>query len=258
MRFSILINCHNQGDYINECVLSVLGQEYSDFEIIIVDSSEKKLETEKFKNKENLKYLHIKKFSDFPELNQMYKIQLGLNEANGEYICLLDGDDIFAKNKLHHLAKYIEKTKIILNQDLPTMMIKNKKFDLKPKKFKENNFFKKLIINWPQIYGTSSITIKKKILDDFFATAKPFEWKFLAIDAQLVIYCSIFYSINNQLKQITYKRKHEQNLGDIYLNIFSKLFWKRRECQHNFYFFLKKKRVYNFDFFITKMVNFFL
>ena len=49
MRFSILINCHNQANYIDECILSTLNQNYENFEVIVADSSDKKLNLEKFK-----------------------------------------------------------------------------------------------------------------------------------------------------------------------------------------------------------------
>ena len=55
MRFSILINCHNQSNYIEECILSSLNQNYQNFEVIVVDSSDIKLNLEKFKSHKNFK-----------------------------------------------------------------------------------------------------------------------------------------------------------------------------------------------------------
>jgi len=259
MRYSILINCHNQSNYIDECVLSSLNQSYEDFEVIVVDSSDIKLNLEKFKSHENFKYFHIKKFSKYPEVNQMYKIELGFKEARGDYICLLDGDDKFSDKKLNKLSEYIISDDITFNQDIPILIYENgKKINFKIKKYKQNNIFRKLIIDWPQIYGTSSITVKKSILENFFNKSDPYKWKYLAIDVQLILFCSINFKINNQLDQITFKKKHLKNLGDTYLNIFSSIFWKRRKCQHDFHYFLKKKRVYNLDYFITYIVNIFL
>ena len=147
----------------------------------------------------------------------------------------------------------------IINQDIPFLIYKdNKKINFEIKKYKQNNIFRNLIIHWPQIYGTSSITVKKNILENFLNKSEPYKWKYLAIDVQLILFCSINFKIYNQLNQITFKRKHDRNLGDMYLNIFSKIFWKRRKCQHDFYYFIKKKRVYNLDYFITWMINIFL
>ena len=259
MRFTILINCHNQANYIDECILSSLNQNYKNFEVIVIDSSDIKLNLEKFKSYENFKYFHIEKYSEYPEVNQMYKIKLGFKKSSGEYICLLDGDDKFSNKKLNKLDEYIISNDIIFNQDIPFLIYENrKKVNFEIKKYKQNNIFRKLIIDWPQIYGTSSITVKRSILENFFNKSDPYKWKYLAIDVQLILFCSINFKINSQLDQITFKRKHDKNLGDSYLNIFSSIFWKRRKCQHDFYYFLKKKRVYNFDYFITCIVSIFL
>ena len=105
---------------------------------------------------------------------------------------MLDGDDKFSNEKLRKLDEYIKKNNIIFNQDIPILIYENnKKENLKVKKFKENNIFKKLLINWPQIYGTSSITIKKDVLKNFFNNCSPYQWKYLAIDVQLILFCSI-------------------------------------------------------------------
>ena len=259
MKFSILINCHNQANYIDECILSSLSQDYKNFEVIVIDSSDIKLNLEKFKSHENFKYFHIERFSKYPEVNQMYKIELGFKKASGDYICLLDGDDKFSDKKLYNLNEYIKSNDIIFNQDIPFLVYKNgKKINFEIKRYKQNNIFRKLIIDWPQIYGTSSITIKKNILESFFNKSNPYKWKYLAIDVQLILFCSINFKIYNQLDEITFKRKHDRNLGDTYLNIFSSIFWKRRKCQHDFYYFLKKKRVYNLDYFITYVISIFL
>tara|TARA_B100001029_G_C14917033_1_gene369819 strand:+ start:19 stop:798 length:780 start_codon:yes stop_codon:yes gene_type:complete len=258
MRFSILINCHNQANYIDECILSSLNQDYKNFEVIVVDSSNKKLNLEKFKSYENLKYFHVEKFFKYPEINQMYKVELGLKEASGDYICLLDGDDKFSHKKLIKLEECIKNNDIVFNQDIPFLFNKDgKKKNLEIKKYKQNNIFRNLIINWPQVYGTSSITIKKSTLENFFNNSDPYKWKYLAIDVQLILFCSINFKIHSQLNQITFKRKHDENLGDIYLNTFSKIFWKRRKCQHDFYYFVKKKRTYNLDYIVTSIVSIF-
>ena len=118
--------------------------------------------------------------------------------------------------------------------------------------------FKIFVNDWPQIYGTSSILIKKKILKNFFYKAKPFNWKYLAIDIQLAIFCYLNFNIDNYEEKLTYKNLHQNNLGDKYLNLFKKIFWFRRYMQHKYFFFLKKKTIYNFDYIFTSIIYFFL
>ncbi len=43
MNFSIIINTHNQSKFIYECIKSCENQTFSDYEIIVVDTSKKAL-----------------------------------------------------------------------------------------------------------------------------------------------------------------------------------------------------------------------
>ena len=259
MKFSILINCHNQSKFIDDCILSCMNQKYHNFEVIVIDSSTKKLNYKKFRIGNKLKYFHISSNSKYPEMNQMNKVLFGLKKAAGDYICLLDADDKFSDQKLKNLFRFLNKYKVKLVQDVPLIFENKNKFNkLIIKKLKKNILFRKILIPWPQIFGTSSITIKASLLKEFFIKANPFKWTLLAIDVQLIIFCKLNYNISEGLENITFKRKHGSNLGDKYLNIFSKIFWKRRLCQHKFYFFLKKKKDYSLDYFVTFLVNKFL
>ena len=262
MKFSILINTHNQQKYLNKAITSCLRQSFKDYEIIIFDSSDKKNNNPILKKSKNKKiqYFHIKSKFKQPEKNQMNKILLGLKKSKGKFICLMDGDDYFAINKINMINKLIQKKEILFNQDNP-ILIKNKLIVKKRinTKFYKNNFLFRILFNdWPQVYGTSSIIVNRKILKDFFKKVKPFNWKYLAIDIQLILFCFVQYSISNFKKEITYKNIHQNNLGDKYLNIFTKIFWERRFMQHKYYSSLTKKVNFNLDFILTSFIYFFL
>ena len=85
MKFSILINCHNQHKYIYDCISFSLNQKYPNFEIIVVDSSNIKINYKKFLKYKNFKYLHLKEKYKYPEMNQMFKIMVGLKKTNGKF-----------------------------------------------------------------------------------------------------------------------------------------------------------------------------
>ncbi len=260
MKFSIIINTHNQEKFINKAIRSSLNQTFKDFELIIVDSSNKKLKSKiltKYKNK--VKYFHFQSKSKYPEMNQMYKIFYAFKKSKGKYICLMDGDDFFKKNKLSLLNKLTSEKKFTFNQDNPIIVKNNKilKNSLSIKHYKKNFFFRKIINNWPQVYGTSSITIEKNVLKKFFKDAYPFNWHYLAIDIQLILFCEINYKIQNYINQVTFKNIHSNNLGVSYMNVLKAKFWKRRLMQHKFYNFLNKKTTLNLDYFISYFFNFF-
>lgn len=260
MKFSIIINTHNQRNYIINCISSCLNQNYKNFELIIVDSSKTIISKETLKklNTKLFKYIHVSPKYKYPELNQMNKIEIGLKNAIGKYIVLLDGDDEFHKNKLVKINDFINKQNIFCNQDCPLIISGSNKNIQVIKNYKLNLLFRLIINDWPQIYGTSSIVVRKNIIKKFFHTAKPYKWKFLAIDAQLILFCMIKYEISFNGKGITYKNLHNNNLGSKYLHIFKKKFWIRRNMQHNYYCFLKKKFNFKIDFFVTKIIYFFI
>jgi glycosyltransferase involved in cell wall biosynthesis len=260
MKFSILINTHNQDEYLNKAIKSCLDQSFRDYEIIICDTSDKNIKNNKFFSKRNISYFHLPSKYKQAEQNQMMKVLFGLKKSKGDFICLMDGDDYFSKKKLYFLDKLINKKKIFFNQDNPVLIKDNFIFGKKIKKkvYKLNYLFKLFINDWPQIYGTSSILVRRKLLETFFKKAKPFKWKFLAIDAQLSIFCKINYDISSNLENLTKKIIHNNNLGTKYLNIFNKKFWVRRYMQHKYYFFIKKNRTLSLDFILTAVVYYFL
>ena len=67
MKFSIIINTHNQSSFIGECINSCINQDFQDYEIIIVDG-ESSDDTKKIVNNFILKNDKIK-IIDNPKKN---------------------------------------------------------------------------------------------------------------------------------------------------------------------------------------------
>ena len=210
MNFSIIINSHNQSRYLGECIKSCLNQNYSNYEVIVVDTSKKPAKN-KFKNKKKLKYFHIKeKFKKFPVLNQMYQIEFGFKKSKGKFICLLDGDDKFSNLKLYKISKMLKQTNIKIIQDIPILFSKNFYKENKIKEYKNNILFQKIFVSWPQVFGTSTISCSREILKKFFKKGKPFYWSYLAIDVKLMLFVYNNFIYINKYKGITFKRLHNK------------------------------------------------
>ena len=121
MKFSIIINTHNQSSFIGECINSCINQDFQDYEIIITDTSDQKINKKYIKSKK-IKYFHLKRILKDPVMDQMNQVLFGLNKSSGKYICLLDGDDKFSDKKLYDLNEYIKSNDIIINQDIPFLI----------------------------------------------------------------------------------------------------------------------------------------
>ena len=87
IKFSILINTHNQNEYIFDAINSCLKQTYKNYEIIITDTSKQKINLNKYlNNKKKIKYFHIQSQNKIAEINQMNKIIKSFEQSTGDYI----------------------------------------------------------------------------------------------------------------------------------------------------------------------------
>lgn len=98
---SIVIPIYNTGAYLNECVESILSQQFSDYELLLVDdgSTDNSIEIESFyaERYENVKVLHSNSGCVSSARN------LGIEYAKGEYILFVDSDDYLLANSLKTL-----------------------------------------------------------------------------------------------------------------------------------------------------------
>lgn len=89
-KYSFIIAVYNCQNYIKRCIESVLQQQNNCFELIIVDdgsSDNTSIICDEYKEIENVKVIH--------QPNQGHTVARikGLQEAQGEYVCILDADD---------------------------------------------------------------------------------------------------------------------------------------------------------------------
>lgn len=102
---SVIIPVHNTKKYISQCIDSVLSQTYEDIEIICIDSSTDG--TSKI----------IKEYVDLDNrvrhiidanCSYGYKLNIGIQVAEGKYIAIVDSDDYVMPEMLEVLAKEVE------------------------------------------------------------------------------------------------------------------------------------------------------
>lgn len=88
---SVIIPCYNDAHYIEQAVHSALNQTYSNIEVIVVDDGSNPETKVVLKNLER----HIKKLITQENQGQSTARNVGIKEANGAYILVLDSDDFF-------------------------------------------------------------------------------------------------------------------------------------------------------------------
>ncbi len=105
---SIVVPLFNKEKYVLECLLSIVNQEYRNWECIIVDdgSTDKSLiEVERFISSVPGNWKVLKKLNGGPSSAR----NSGIGVAQGEFIAFLDADDIWLPKKLIEQVKYLSK-----------------------------------------------------------------------------------------------------------------------------------------------------
>jgi len=87
---SVVIPCHNHGEYIREALLSLELQTFKDFETLIVDdgsNDDYTLRTLEYLRSQGVRVLHQDK------LNVAAALNYGISVARGKYVCCFAADD---------------------------------------------------------------------------------------------------------------------------------------------------------------------
>jgi len=104
-RVSVVVASYEHEDYIEECILSVLGQTFQDFEIVVTDDGSRDSTLQKLRAIRDDR-LSVHAF----ERNRGACIALnhGIRRARGEYVAILNSDDAFEPGKLAMQVEFLD------------------------------------------------------------------------------------------------------------------------------------------------------
>jgi len=112
---SIIIPYFKKKNYLLSCINSILTQEYSYFEVIIIDdecSKESKLFLESIRKVDKKKRIKII-YNTF-NIGAARSRNIGIKISKGNYIAFLDADDLWQKDKLKKQILFMKKKKILI------------------------------------------------------------------------------------------------------------------------------------------------
>lgn len=203
---SVLINNYNYAGYLEQAVESVIHQTYEDWELIIVDDGSKDCSAEIIKR-------YVEKYPKkirgvFKENGgQASAVNAGFALAGGSIIAFLDSDDYWFPEKLEEIAKAHREHDYVVNNfrsNGPEVSRCNKRY-IDQSSYLLKKYGYQVLVSTP----TSSISIKKNILDNFFPIPEE-EYK-ISADAYIdlfSLYFSNYYYID---KALTFYRQHDLN-----------------------------------------------
>lgn len=233
---SIIMPVYNEEKYISKSIDSVLNQTFNDQELIIINDSSTD-QTEKIIEKYAQKDKRISLINHRKNKKIAIASNTELKIAKGKYICFLDGDDMYLKNKLKFQVDYMEKhpeidmlygcAKIIGGEKSKTIFLNNSrnlKQILKEAQKKPRSEFNAVYTilreeeNLPTGYiANCSVIIKRKVFDickfdKYTSPAQDYDMWFQIIGQGFKIkgLDKCFYIYRSHENQITRDKKQVQ------------------------------------------------
>ena len=235
--FSIIVPIYNVERYLEQCIESVLAQDYQNYELILVDDG----------SPDNSIDICTKYAKQYSNIVFIHKINGGVSDARnagiqiarGEYLMFLDSDDYWeGTNILSDLANISKENPDLITYDLTFSYKDNKKehYPISKDGLSGNYITDFYLLTNRNIYRPSACNkvIKRKIIIDnqlFFPKGKNHEdldWSFNLAPYILsyAIYDSYFYTYRTKrLGSITefVKPKNTKDLIDIVLEKLNKI-----------------------------------
>lgn len=120
----VITPSYNQGDYISDCIESVIRQNYNNFKHIIIDNCSKDSTASVLE-----KYNHLMVICEH-DSGQSQALNKGVLLADGEIICWLNSDDMLADNAFNKIDSiFMDKSiHIICGDSLVFDYVKNNKY----------------------------------------------------------------------------------------------------------------------------------
>lgn len=151
---SIIIPAYNTEKYIDECIQSVINQTHQNWECIIIDDGSQDSTKDIIKN-----WVDIDgRISLYSQNNQgVSKARnLGIDTAQGEYICFIDADDWVEPDFLTFFIKNVQDSNTLIVQDI--IKDYNSHTEVKTQNYKNEEFIlpkelKKLLSNYKFTQG---------------------------------------------------------------------------------------------------------
>ena len=108
-KLSVILTCYNsKKEYLDECILSLLNQTFKDFELLVIDDCStvpiKDLIKDYLEKDARVKYFKTPKNGGAANSRNF-----GIKKATGEYLAIMDHDDVADLKKFEKQVSFLDK-----------------------------------------------------------------------------------------------------------------------------------------------------
>ena len=210
---SIIMNCHNGETFLKQSIDSIINQSFKNWELIFFDnvSDDNSLEIVDSFNDKRIKVFKSEKF-----INLYHARNEAIQKAKGKYICFLDTDDYWERNKIEEQVNFLENNSNfeMVYSNFYTIKKDNTKYIQNNYNLPEGKIVKDLLKKYS--IGILTACIKKKIFENIL-----FDEKTNIIgDFDFFVKLSCDYNIGCIQKPLAFYRDHENNLSKKKLGVY--------------------------------------
>ena len=212
---SIIMNCYNGQDYLEQALNSIISQTYKNWELIFWDNKSEDKSVEIFKKYKDKRF----KFFSAENHTILYEARnLAIQKTSGELIAFLDTDDYWFSDKLEKQIPLFDNKDIGLVYGNCWLYSKNNFFKKKvifskkklPKGMITNSLLKEYKV------GLSTLIIKKSFLKNI---EKVFDVNYnLLADFKFVIEFSTKYKFDCVQEAVGVYRNHQKQISRIFFD----------------------------------------
>ncbi len=199
--FSVIVATYNHAHLLPACIQSVLDQTFDDWEMIIVNnhSTDNTIEVVESYMDKRIRIVPIYNDGILAKSRNV-----GIREAKGEWICMLDSDDVWYKDKLKRTYETIKlhKDLDVVTHDLNAKNMLNGSISLMKRKAPPADLYRELIL-FDNLFLQTGISYRRSFLsnnnlffdeDEMVVTAEDYDFTM-----QLANMGAIFVKINEAL-----------------------------------------------------------
>ncbi|MBT8618453.1 glycosyltransferase [Polynucleobacter paneuropaeus] len=208
---SVIMNCFNGEEFLSEAIESVLGQTYTNWEIIFWDNLSTDSGAQIFRRFNDLRLKYYCAIKHTPLYEARNK---AIEKASGELIAFLDVDDIWVKNKLELQVPLFQNQNIGFSCGKYILINQRKSKNILTNVFAEVNLPDGFVTNdllGAYFIHVSTLMVRKTVLDKILGPCDP---RFNIIgDLDLAINLSLISEFSPVQQSLAYYRWHDTNTG---------------------------------------------